>query len=61
MMKIEELGYLEKGTGKHQSNIVYSTGGVSPTLTAGIGMKYWIFIVDQYKEDTDEDSMREKI
>lgn len=28
-MKIEELGYLEKGTGKHQSNTVYSTGGIS--------------------------------
>lgn len=46
MSKIEELGYLDKGTGKHQSNVVYSAGGVSPTLTAGIGVKYWILIVD---------------
>ena len=23
-MKIEELGFIDKGTGKHQSNIVYT-------------------------------------
>lgn len=27
MSKIVELGYIEKGTGKHQSNTVYSAGG----------------------------------
>ena len=27
-----ELGYIEKGTGKHQSNIVYSEDGLSPTI-----------------------------
>ena len=26
------VGFVEKGTGKHQSNSVYSTNGVSPTL-----------------------------
>lgn len=61
-MKIEELGYLEKGTGKHQSNTVYSTGGVSPTLTAGLGVKYWILIADQFQsksknEELDESNM----
>lgn len=61
-MKIEELGYLEKGTGKHQSNTVYSTGGVSPTLTAGLGVKYWILISDQFQnksknEELDESNM----
>jgi hypothetical protein len=25
--KIKEIGYIEKGTGKHQSNIVYESGG----------------------------------
>jgi len=24
---IDEIGYIEKGSGKHQSNIVYSVGG----------------------------------
>lgn len=61
-MKIEELGYLEKGTGKHQSNTVYSTGGVSPALTAGLGVKYWILIADQFQnksknEEFDESNM----
>lgn len=27
-----ELGYIEKGTGKHQSNVVYSEDGLSPTI-----------------------------
>jgi len=27
-----EVGHIEKGTGKHQSNTVYSGGGLSPTL-----------------------------
>lgn len=36
MNRIKELGYIEKGTGKHQSNVVYSAG-LAPTLTAGFG------------------------
>lgn len=32
--KIVEVGCLEKGTGKHQSNIVYSINGVAPTVCA---------------------------
>lgn len=36
---IVELGYIEKGTGKHQSNVVYDSNGVAPTLCAGIGVK----------------------
>ena len=31
---VSETGYIEKGTGQHQSNTVYSANGVSPTLTA---------------------------
>lgn len=27
-MKIKEVGFIDKGTGKHQSNIVYSAGGL---------------------------------
>lgn len=27
------LGYIEHGTGQHQSNTVYSTNGISPALT----------------------------
>jgi len=48
MSKIVELGYIEKGTGKHQSNTVYSAGGVSPTVVASIGVKYGIMIVDTH-------------
>lgn len=29
MNRIKELGYIEKGTGKHQSNVVYSAEGCS--------------------------------
>ena len=46
MNKIEEVGYLEKGTGKHQSNVVYSAGGVAPTLTAALGIKTHLMILD---------------
>ena len=27
MSEVKELGYIEKGTGKHQSNVVYDAGG----------------------------------
>lgn len=26
MSKVKEIGFLDKGTGKHQSNVVYSAG-----------------------------------
>lgn len=45
-MKIQEVGHIEKGTGKHQSNIVYSTRGLAPTLTAGMGVKHSVMILD---------------
>lgn len=28
-----ELGYIENGTGQHQSNTVYSPDGLSPSIT----------------------------
>lgn len=45
-MKIEKLGFIDKGTGKHQSNIVYSAGGIAPTLTATLGVKNALMIID---------------
>lgn len=39
VLEIKELGFIEKGTGKHQSNIVYSSDGLCPTIPAMIGVK----------------------
>lgn len=36
---IVEVGHIEKGTGKHQSNVVYDSNGIAPTLCAGMGVK----------------------
>ena len=33
MVVVKEVGYLENGTGKHQSNTVYDPSGLSPTVT----------------------------
>ena len=30
---VNELGFIEHGTGKHQSNTVFGTDGISPTIT----------------------------
>lgn len=32
-INVFEIGYIEKGTGKHQSNTVYDVSGIAPTLT----------------------------
>lgn len=32
--EVQKLGYIEKGTGEHQSNSVYSEDGISPGLNA---------------------------
>lgn len=32
--KIIECGFIDKGTGKHQSNVVYSVKGIAPTVCA---------------------------
>ena len=37
--KIVVLGFLEKGTGKHMSNSVYSKNGIAPTIMASLGVK----------------------
>lgn len=33
-LSVRELGFIEKGTGKHQSNTVYGSDELSPTITA---------------------------
>lgn len=47
MNNIIEVGFIDKGNGKHQSNVVYGHDGISPTLCAGIGVKYWVHILDK--------------
>lgn len=37
MIKVEELGYIDKGTGKHQSNVVYNGWGAAPTIMTAQG------------------------
>ena len=39
MNKIIKVGFIEKGTGKHQSNIVYSINGIAPTVCAAFCVK----------------------
>ena len=49
--KINCLGFMEKGTGKHLSNSVYSINGVSPCVMAGLGIKQTgLFIVVEDKD-----------
>lgn len=45
---INELGYIEKGTGQHQSNTVYGNDGVSPCLAA-VNYKEPIKTVKEWK------------
>lgn len=35
LSSINELGFMERGTGKHQSNIVYGSNGICPCEYAG--------------------------
>ena len=50
---IKLLGWLEKGTGKHQSNCVYSVYGLAPTICADIGVKMpaTLFVVEDENKD----------
>ena len=45
------IGWLEKGTGKHQSNAVFEKDGLSLCITAGFAKQPSTMIV---VEDTDE-------
>jgi len=49
-LKSTNLGHLERGTGKHQSNIVYGINGLAPCITAGCGVKFWIYVIKRKKE-----------
>ena len=44
--KIEKVGFIDNGTGQHQSNTVYGTDGVSPGLTTIDGGTQQIKVVD---------------
>jgi hypothetical protein len=35
LSRVNELGFIEKGTGKHQSNMVYGSDGICPCEYAG--------------------------
>ena len=47
---IKILGFYDCGTGKHQSNTVYSRGGVIPALTTlGVGGTQQIKVLRKWK------------
>ena len=53
--KIICLGFIEKGTGKHMSNSVYSKYGIAPTVMASLGVKQpGIFFVVEDKNGNSE-------
>lgn len=52
--RINQLGHLERGTGKHNSNIVYGVDGLCPCITAGCGVKYWIYVIEGSRLDEKE-------
>lgn len=37
MTDVIQLGYIENGTGQHQSNTVYDENGISPSITTITG------------------------
>lgn len=45
---VKQLGYIERGTGKHQSNTVYSSDGIAPTL-ASVNYKDPVKVVECHK------------
>ena len=50
--KVLSLSYIEKGTGKHQSNSVFSIEGLSPCIMAGLGTKMpGLFIIVEDKNE----------
>lgn len=56
---IKQVGYLENGTGQHQSNTVYSTDSLSPTIATLQGGTQQIKIMDG--EDMSEEQKTIKI
>ena len=39
IVETKQLGHIEKGTGKHQSNMVFDADGLCPCICAGMGVK----------------------
>lgn len=39
IMEVKRLGFIDKGTGPHESNLVYNSNGLAPTVTASYGYK----------------------
>lgn len=56
-----EVGHIEKGTGKHQSNVVYSEDGLSPTICASYGVKQPPAMHVEVRQATKEGSIPCKI
>lgn len=46
VMKVKRVGFIDNGTGQHQSNTVYGTDGVSPGITTIDGGTQQIKVVD---------------
>ena len=55
MIKVIELGYMDSGTGKHQSNTVISTEGLSPAITTLQGGTQQIKILVRLNNESKED------
>ena len=46
-----EIGFIEKGTGKHQSNTVYLGGALCPIIMAAIGTKYPLMVLVEVEDE----------
>jgi len=53
-MKPDVLGFIDHGTGQHQSNIVYHTDSVSPAITTIQGGTQQIKIAEEVSEEMDK-------
>lgn len=52
---VKKLGHIEKGTGVHQSNIIYDKEGLAPCICAGMGVKQQpTMIIDDLYENRDK-------
>lgn len=58
---IEKLGFIEKGTGEHQSNLVYSPDGLAPCVMAGFGVKMQPTMTVEVRQATKKGSVELEI
>lgn len=49
-MKPRELGFIDNGTGKHQSNVVYDVNAICPTITTIQGGTIQIKILEKQND-----------